>query len=444
MHLTKELFVIPNGENFILYAPLKRAVAEVNEDVMILLKRIKTGENIGDMKKKLDQLKQVGIVTEGETPIIKYIPEKDFNPTSVTIIPSLNCNLRCIYCYSRAGEGVGKIMNIEVAKSAIDFIIRNAKAKGDKKVGLDFHGGGEPFIGINMGLIKEAVKYFRNQAASYNLTPRVTSITNGVMNKETLEWVASNFDELNISFDGPEDIQNKQRPTIEEGNSFSDVLKTVKYLESRKFKYQLRATITKDSVSRMPEIVEFFSSISSTDHFLLEPLFECGRCKTSKVEAPSPEDYLKYLIKSRKVAEKLGRMANYSGSIIEGVYDCFCGSLDKGFFCVLPEGDVTSCLEVCRTSDPRANIFIIGKYDFDAKKFIFYKDRIQTLRSRNVDNIPNCADCFAKYNCAGDCPAKVYTQSGSLFDTSNNIRCDMKRGSIKHVLLEKLKGGNKK
>ena len=444
MYLTKELFVIPNGNNFILYAPLKGAVAEVNRDTVQLLGRLKAGEDVGDLEKKLSQLKQVGIVTDGETPIVEYVPEKDYSPTSVTLIPGLNCNLRCVYCYSRAGEIVGKTMEIGVAKSAIDLVIKNAGAKGEKQVGLDFHGGGEPLIGGNMGLIKRTVEYFRDRTAAYNLLPRITSITNGVMDQETLEWVASNFDELNISFDGPKDIQNKQRPTAGGGESFSQVSETIRYLESIKFKYQLRATITKDSVSRMSEIVEFFSSISSTGHFLLEPLFECGRCKTSNAEAPSPEDYLKYLIESRGIASKLGKTADYSGSIIEGVYDCFCGSLDKGFFCVLPEGDVTSCLEVCRTSDPRASIFITGKYDFDTKEFIFYKDRIQTLRSRSVGNIPHCADCFVKYNCAGDCPAKCYTQSGSLFDTSNNIRCDMKRGSIKHILLEKLKGGEKK
>ena len=64
MQLTKELFVIPNGEKFILYAPLKRAVAEVNADMVQLLKRLNAGENLGDLEEKFEQLRQVGIITD--------------------------------------------------------------------------------------------------------------------------------------------------------------------------------------------------------------------------------------------------------------------------------------------------------------------------------------------------------------------------------------------
>ena len=105
---------------------------------------------------------------------------------------------------------------------------------------------------------------------------------------------------------------------------------------------------------------------------------------------------------------------------------------------------MTSCLEVCRKSDPRADVFILGKYDSNSREFVFYHDRIQTLRSRNVDSISNCRDCFAKYTCAGDCPVRGYTQSGSLFDTTKNTdRCQINQELVKNNLLEKLKGGEK-
>jgi len=444
MHLTKELFVIPHKDRFILYAPLKRTVAEVNGDMVNLLKRLKAGEDIGGLEKRLDKLKQLGIVTDGETPIAEYVPKTDYTPTTVTLIPSLDCNLKCVYCYSNAGEGVEKTMDTEVGKAAIDFVIGNALVTRDKKAVLVFHGGGEPFLNRNMGMVRNAVEYFKNQTSSNGLKSDVVGTTNGVMNKKTLEWVASNFDTLNISLDGPEDIQNEQRPTKGGGRSFPQVMKTIEYLESRGFKYHLRATITRESVSRIPEIVEFFNSISSTDRIILEPLYECGRCNTSNAKAPDPEEYIKYLSESRKIAKALGKKADFSGSVVDGIYDCFCRSLDSGFFCVLPDGNVSSCLEVSDESDPRARVFMTGKYDPDAKEFTFHKDRIQTLRSRNVDNIPYCKDCFAKYNCAGDCPSKCYAQSGSLFDLSFNAdRCEMAQGVIKEILIEKLKGGDK-
>src|SRR3989344_4290343 len=414
MHLTKELFVIPYEENFILYAPLKGAVAEVNGETIRLLNRLRQGENVGELEKRLSQLKKVGIITDGETPVESYVPKTDFSPTSVTLIPGLSCNFKCVYCYSSAGENDGKTMDFGVAKSAIDFIMKNTRDT-EIKPELVFHGGGEPFLNQNMILVRRTVEYFKRQTELHGLTPKIAGTTNGFMSRETLEWIVSNFDSLTISLDGPEDIQNKQRPTINGGKSFHRVMETVNHLESTHFKYGLRASITKNSVSKIPEIVEFFCSISSAESFALEPIFECGRCATTNEKTPDSKDYINYLIKSREIAKKTDRVIHYSGSIIEGIYDCFCSSLDTGFFCVLPDGDVTSCLEVCRESDPRRDVFITGKYDFDSKEFVFYMDRIQKLRSRNIDNIDYCKDCYAKYNCAGDCPSKCLSQSGSLF-----------------------------
>lgn len=441
MQLTKELFVIPHEDRFILYAPLKRAVAEVNADMIGLLMKVKSGEDVGNLEERLDSLKEIGIVTEGETPIKEYVPKTHYTPTAATLIPSLDCNLRCVYCYANAGEIHGKVMDIEVAKSAVDFVIKNAVINDEKLVGLVFHGGGEPFLPRNMNLVKETVNYFREQTSSRGLLSDVVATTNGCMDNPTLDWIISNFNKLNVSIDGPEDIQNKQRPLFGGEPSYPSVTRTISELESKGIEYSLRGTITKDSVNRMVEIIEFFSSISNTPQFTLEPLFECGRCKTSRAEAPSQADFIKYLILAKERAKELGKNVNYSASIVEGVYDCFCSSVDKGFFCVLPDGNVSSCLEVCRTSDPKADMFITGRYDSASKQFVFYEDRINRLRKRNVDNIPNCQDCFAKYQCAGDCPSKCYSQTGSLFDTTKNPRCDMTRGIIKDILLNKLKGG---
>lgn len=445
MQPTQELFVIPNGNSYILYAPLKRAVAEVNGDMIGLLKRLKAGENLGDLEERLKPLLEIGIVTNGETPISKYVPKIDYTPTTVTLIPSFDCNLRCTYCFSKAGDAPGKIINIEIAKAAIDLVIKNSNMKGEKEVGLAFHGGGEPFLEKNISLVKGSVEYFKKQAESCSLNPKVAAVTNGLISHSFLEWIVSEFHDIDVSCDGPEDIQNRQRPLKNGGKSFPWVMRTVDYLESKEFKYGLRATITKESVSRMPEIISFFNSVSpSLEHYKLEPVFECGRCMTSKTEAPKPEDFIKYMAEAKSVGRNLGKTVTYSGSIIDSIFDCFCSTLDKGFFCVLPDGNVTSCLEVYEESDPRAKIFFTGRYDFDSHSFVFDMDRVDKLRSRTVDNIPYCKDCFAKYHCAGECPSRCYTQTGSLFDPSANPRCHINREIIKEALLERLKGGKQK
>ena len=68
MHLTKELFVIPHGEAFILYAPLKRAVAEVNADMVLLLRRVQAGEESGTWRIAFLTCKESGSLRRARLP----------------------------------------------------------------------------------------------------------------------------------------------------------------------------------------------------------------------------------------------------------------------------------------------------------------------------------------------------------------------------------------
>ncbi|MGV8152494.1 MAG: radical SAM protein [Candidatus Nanoarchaeia archaeon] len=453
LYLTKELFVIPenylegNGENYYLYAPLKGSMLKVSPGAVGLLQKIKMG--IPAEKSNiciLENFLKYGVLTDKlELSEIKDKNNPLYLPTSVTLIPTHSCNLRCVYCYARAGEDVGNLMPLEIANSAVDYVIKNALETNSKRVHLGFHGGGEPLLESNFQVIIPVVERFKELAKQNGFIYGVSSATNGVIqNKSNLEWVINNFNSLNISLDGPKEIQDIQRPKADSSSSgsFNLVVETINYLNERKFNYGLRATITNDSVSRMPKILEFFTSFSKKKVFHLEPLFECGRCKTTNVKAPSSEDFLKYSRQTRDLAEKLGVSVYYSGGKLGEIGSYFCGALGSNFF-VTPSGDVSTCLEVTRPKDDKAEIFLIGNYN---PSFGFQIDlsKIKNLKNRSIENLSHCTDCFAKYNCKGDCPAKVCSQSGDINNPENNFRCISNQGLLFDEMIrkEKLKGGS--
>ncbi|MFA4952688.1 MAG: radical SAM protein [Candidatus Pacearchaeota archaeon] len=447
MEINNELFVIPDEDKFILYVPLEGSVVSVSSGVVGALKKIKKGEESSLQPEIKEQLIKTKILVESQSSCNIKKEGSEYEPTSITLMPTYNCNLRCVYCYSHGGERVGQIMEFDVAKSAIDLVVKNSLKVGNKDIHLGFHGGGEPLLRGNIDFLKRSVEYFNKQTEKNNLKGRVSSATNGVfnnLNHRDLEWILKNIDRLNISLDGTADIQDAQRPMAGPNHRFmpsSDyVVETIKILEEEKYPYGIRATITAESVPRMSEILEFFHSISSNKSFHLEPLFECGRCKTTKARAPSPEDYLKYLLEAKQTAEKLEVGIYYSGAKLEGIHNSFCGAAGKNFL-VSPEGRVTTCLEVSRKDDDMAEIFIVGQYNPDKNQFEFDDTKIKRLQGRVVENIPNCRDCFAKYNCGGDCLAKGYAQSRSLEDTINNSRCSINQGILFHEIKQKLKGG---
>jgi uncharacterized protein len=444
MQTTKELFAIRAGEKYILYAPLKGSALLVEPGVIGFLNQVDAGFDPLQINPGLtEQLVKSGIIAPGSdiSEPLSCNREGVYAPTSVTLLPTFDCNLRCVYCYSRGGESIGEVMERPVAGAAIDLIFKNAKNNRTRKVVVSFHGGGEPLLPKNHGLIDYALGYAKLKGLEMGLTPNFNVVTNGVHSEKTLEWAVNNFSHINVSLDGPEDIQNSQRPLPKAEYSFEPVMKTIRYFEkakkTKKFNYGIRATITSESVRRMSEILEFFHSISTNESFHLEPLFECGRCKTTKARAPDAGVFLEEMIKTEALAKKLGVQVYYSGGSLNKLGETFCGACGSNFF-VTPSGYVTTCLEACREEDAVSSVFFVGKYNKSTLAFEFDEKKIQKLKARKVTSIPHCENCFAKYNCCGDCPAKVFEISGDLLDPSNNSRCIINQGLLKNRLLNEL------
>ncbi|VVB77876.1 Radical SAM superfamily protein [uncultured archaeon] len=443
--LNPELFVFPvdsKEDKLVLYAPLEGSAAEINPDMLFLLQNLNQDQEIDFENPIFKRLKDSKIILDSQPDSEDKKESKlDYCPTHLTILPTFNCNLRCVYCYSNGGEKP-ITLDLEIARKAIDLLTYNISKTNSKKASLGFHGGGEPLLEENLDLVKRCVEYFRSQMEDKGIESRVVAATNGVMEEDSLEWISSNFDFINISLDGPAPIQDAQRPQKGGKPSFPYVMNTINFFEEKGLDYGIRSTITAESVTQMPEILSFFSEITKIKSIQFEPLYECGRCKTTKVRAPDPKIFIDYFLRSIEVAKEKQIKLLYSGSKVSTPSQNFCGASGNNFF-LTPQGNVTTCLEVSREEDFGAKVFLIGKYDSDNKEFIFDDQKINHLKNRRVSNLSHCSDCFAKYSCSGDCLSKCYLSSGSIYDTSNNPRCEINRQLHKAQIINTLKGGNK-
>ncbi len=401
MQLTKELFVIPDDGNYILYAPLKGSVMLVNNGVVNLLQEIERGET-PEKNETLDELVSEGIVVDKEESLIITVPE-EFAPTSVTLFPTTDCNLRCIYCYSSAGEEKVN-MDWDVAKAAIDLVVDNTLKNEENKVRINFHGGGES-ISVNFDLVKRSADYLREIAEKNGLASRVASSTNGVMNEKQAVWVAENLDSVSLSFDGPEEIQNKQRPAKNSSGSYETVLTTTQIWNSLGKPFSIRSTITRDSCSQMEEILYFFANEIGAKRVHVEPLHGWGRSGVSRVSPPNPIYFVNEFLRLKKKANEIGVDFVTSG-LKDTILDRYCGAYGKSFV-VNSDGLVSSCLvrmEECSSDD---SYFVYGKFNFEERRFLFDQEKIVALGNRNVTSNSYCSDCFVKYNCGGGCLARA-------------------------------------
>ncbi|MCL1822435.1 MAG: radical SAM protein, partial [Prolixibacteraceae bacterium] len=331
-------------------------------------------------------------------------------------------NLRCRYCYADAGRK-NSDMPMEIAKAAIDLVSGNAGRLGLPQFAVGFHGGGEPTVAWD--LVSGAVEYARETADRMGMDAEIFAATNGLFNEAQREFIVENFTNLNISIDGPQDIQDHNRPTINGSGSFAIIKENLKFFDRQGFSYGVRSTITAKDVHRIAEIVEWFKSEFNISFLHLEPVWQCGRCLKNGETSPADADFIKYFIEGLEKAKEIDVDLIYSGLRVDSLISKFCGASGDGFN-VLPEGIVTSCYEVTESDSPKAELFHYGKFDNERKEFIFDKKKIERLQRYSVENIEFCRDCFCKWHCAGDCISKVFDASGS-FEHKGSSRCDLNR-----------------
>jgi len=439
--ITADLFTLPYKDSAsILYAPLVGFACIANADTVNLLADLDTTDFSTlneDQKSVLDFLDKKGILNgSDEFDCIKHLPEV-YTPTMVTLFPTNQCNLFCKYCYASAGDRKPMFMDWHIATNAVEMVIRNLKEKGAKHFSMGLHGGGEPLYPWEF--IKKIVIYVQERCAKEGLDPFIYAATNGILSIKQLEWIIKHLKNLNISFDGLPQVQDHHRPLPNGKGSFEYVDRTMKFLDENNFPYGVRGTVTDYNINLMEETIDFIGQNYKVKSVHLEPLFYCGRCKTSGTMAPDIQAFAENFMKCEPRCIPYDIQLTYSGCHLEFLRNSFCG-VSSDNFSVTPDGYVTTCFEVTDKSDPKSDVFFSGSIKENGQLDINEKKR-KYLHTITVDNLNYCQDCFAKWHCAGECAAKI--EHNDYQGDRGNERCQLNRQLIQNRLTGIIEGNYK-
>jgi uncharacterized protein len=319
-----------------------------------------------------------------------------------------------------------------VAETGIDLVANNAGVLGHDTFAVGFHGGGEPTVAWS--LLVDCCEYAGSVADRKGLKVELFAATNGVLDRAKREYIARTFKTVNISLDGPEDIQNYNRPQQNGHGSYRAIHDTLSFFDKVGFHYGIRSTVLGRNVARIEEISEHICATFRPAYLHIEPAWFCGRCLSTHESPPEDGAFADGFLRAKAKGAEYGVAVHYSGARLDTLTSKFCGAPGDSFT-VLPEGIVTSCYEVTELDDPRAHVFHYGKYDGESGLFRFDYDRIESLRKLSVDNLPFCQDCFCRWHCAGDCIAKAIGQGGAAHH-SGTERCTINRKLLSAALSE--------
>jgi len=273
-----------------------------------------------------------------------------YAPTRVVLLLTTKCNLRCGYCYAYDGNPVPRTIPLPVGRAAIDFAANNCVARQAPALSLAFHGGGEPTQAWRecVALVGHAETAARQQG----LRLEVGLATNGNMSAERAAWVARHATHVNVSMDGPPDVQDRQRPTRAGAGSSKALLRFLRALDNTGVSYGIQATVTAATVGRLTEIVRYVALNTKAKILKFEPACRCGRFADRACDIPAAGDFVEAFNAAFDEGWRLGIGVAFSGvRILAGAVSTFCGAFGEPF-CVTPDGDVSACFEVFAADSP--------------------------------------------------------------------------------------------
>jgi uncharacterized protein len=433
--LTAELFAIPVGAEFLIYAPLRRAAFVASAGAVEAIVDIQTAgvdwEN-GHIRDLLELLRRLEIVDSGPEPVPIRTLANPPKPTTVTLFLTTRCNLRCSYCYASAGDLQPRDMPLAVAARGIDFVLENALESGQNRIEVAYHGGGEPTT--NWITLTESVAYARAAAQAHGLQVHAGIATNGVLGDDKIAWIVSHLDGASVSFDGLPEVHDAHRVTAGGGGSSEAVRHTLRQFDERGFAYGLRLTVTAEHLRHLPDSVDYICQHFRPSSMHVEPAYALGRWQGT----PSAEtaEFVDQFRLAEQIAQTHGRELFFSGARLGVLSNHFCGATQDSF-CLTADGSVSACYEAFLEGLPWAGTFLYGRYDADHEQFLFNLPTLDRLRRQSVEHRTFCAGCFAKWSCGGDCYYKNLALYGPGAFTGTD-RCHIIRELTKDQILRRI------
>ncbi|NTV12166.1 MAG: radical SAM protein, partial [Zoogloea sp.] len=340
-----------------------------------------------------------------------------------------DCNLRCTYCYNPQGRNTapGRMMSPAVAEAAF----RRFFVTPGKRYAAAFYGG-EPLL--NFRAMRAIVKAGRQLEAERGITIAFSITTNGTLLKHEIEdFLAGHFDSVTLSLDGPQDIHDLHRRSPK-GGSHARALASLERLQARCAgggpRLTLKGTLARQGVARYEESLAYLAGLG-TGGAILTPVEMSGGSEADLSDAEHADFVARHAALNAAAVDACleGDAPEEARNIVANLLTrrrlrrhCNAGR----DLAVAADGMLYACHGLVGQPD-----FAMGKVtdaagtDFDAVQANF--------AWLEVDQVPACAGCWARYLCGGACYANAWHAHHDL-RRPHERHCDLVRACSEAVI----------
>lgn len=425
---------IGDNENVILFNTLNKAILGFERTIYEQLRKC----DVSELKKLCTNLNQPEIYDQlieqdflvddskdEETEFMCTIKDQwsTDNRINVHILPTLGCNFACPYCYQ---DGISRNANLH--KEDVDEIILRLTEYLDKNpqitsLFVTLHGG-EPTC--NWDVVPYAMESLNTIANKYSLKISTTIVSNGyLLDKEKAELLHKyNWVRFQVTLDGLGDVNNRRRKLRGGGDTFTPIVKNIKYILDHELlkTVDIRINFDQENWNNIPELLDFLA-----DNFPKERIILSFGLVTQTIQGTS-------------ASEHISEVEISSNDFINKYMYLYTYALSKGF----TMGDSYSFGSICVGKMRNAFTFSPDKYIYKCLSCVGRTDESYKLWTERdaLEKVPPLIDfdlykeCFAKKCpfipiCNCDCrfealihlgnEKKVYCRKDLLLNLNANI-----------------------
>ena len=275
---------------------------------------------------------------------------------TITIIPTYNCNFRCVYCFERNLLSKGKDwLNSKMSIELVDAIFEqiNKYIENGIKVESVYLFGGEPLLKVN----KDIVEYICQKCKEKDIG--ISCITNGYDLDQYIDLISEyKFKSVQITIDGTREEHDKRRYLASGQGSYDKIKANVSKALDSGINILARTNVNKQNIQAIEILLDEYKNAGWLEKENFRYYFKSTlRCYEKPENELSDVELMKQLAEhfgdnTRRfqfnsiyngVADKVAYMMKSNG--FAPLRSGYCGA-NTGMYTIDPYGDIYPCWDV--------------------------------------------------------------------------------------------------
>ena len=427
-----------NGKHF-CYNAVTSGFAQIEPEAMILIEKMKSNNQlVSDLseseKKGLEELRRGCIlVNDSEDELSKLILRNKLTAfgrshiLSLTILPTLKCNLSCSYCFESNKE---KSMDDSTANKIIESLENRIKA-GDLKAFAVNWFGGEPLIEYER--IVQLSERFIEICSKHNICYHADMVSNCTLldEEKAKKLVDCGIQSIQVTLDGSKEIHDKRRKTHTDIGTFDKIINVIDKC-SKYISFAIRVNLSQGCQNWFDEFFHQIKHLAGRQNISIYPgkllSHVTSACSSIESSCYNAYEFSQIAIEFHKKTIEFGFGLHWYPKLV--VSGCCATSVNA--MTIQPDGSLCRCWSQVGVAEESYGNINESETSFNPENY--YKWVLYDIHDYNN----KCYECIYFPLCAGSCPANWIPQTTDYMKGNNNIPDEDKCCSIRYNLKQML------